>query len=127
MSRVDLVRASLWISFAFNLFAAYIFADPSSAIGAWLDLPADTHPLYRALAAYLIAAFGLSYGWLARQEDPHQPLLAFGAFGKAGVFAVATLLWWNDAASGLVVGLASGDLALALFWFWALLVAQMMR
>lgn len=125
MSRIALIRGSLWISFAFNLLAAYLFAVPDSPLGVLLGLPAPAPALYRALAAYLVALFGVCYGWLAVQEDPHQPLLAVGAVGKAGVFVIAAALWLAGSVGAAIVGLASGDLILALLWGWALLIARM--
>ncbi len=127
VSRLGLIRASLWGSFVFNLVAAYIFAVPGSYAGRLLGLPAATAPIYLALTSYMIAVFGCSYGWLAMQRDPYQPLLCVGAIGKFGVFVIAAGLWLNDAASLALVALASGDLALALLWFWALLVAPLAK
>ncbi len=127
MTRVALVRSSLWASFAFNLIAAYILANPTSSAGVIFGLAAGTDLLYRALVGYLVAVFGLSYAWLAMQSNPHQPLLVLGAVGKAGVFLIATWLWLSDAASAALVGLASGDLALSLFWAWSLIVSRVER
>ncbi len=119
MISTGLLRASLWLSFPFNLMAALIFAFPAALPGRLLGLAADTDPLYRALCAFLVALFGFAYAWLARQPDPRQPMLILGAAGKAGAFSVAMLLWMAGAGSPAVVLLAVGDLVLAAVWILA--------
>lgn len=120
MISTGLLRASLWLSFPFNMVAALIFAFPAALPGRLLGLAAGTDPLYRALCAMFVALFGVTYAWLARQPQPRQPLLALGAVGKASAFTLALLLWMGGAASIALVGLAVGDLALAILWFLAL-------
>jgi hypothetical protein len=112
-----IVRWSLALACAFNLLAAIVFAFPSSEAGRQLGLPADVSPLYAALVALFVALFGGAYGWLARRPAIDRPLLALGAIGKLGAFIVASCLWLAAAVPGVVVVLASGDLAFAGLWF----------
>lgn len=113
-----LVRFTLWLSFPFNLLAAYMIAFPASAPGQLIGLPAVVPPVYTALLSFMVLGFGLAYAWLAMQASIHRPLLAFGAMGKAGVFVILFALWLAGRSSGRVVLLASGDLAFASVWFW---------
>ncbi len=113
-----LLRMSLWISFPINLGAAYVLARPSSWLGRQLDLPPAIDPLYAALSAYLVALFGCIYAWLALQDRPKQPLLAAGAIGKGGFFAVTLGLWLFADASPVLLAAGVGDLLLAVLWLW---------
>ena len=119
-----LVRMSLWISFPLNLGAAYMFAFPSSWPGQMLELPQTVNPIYAGLCALMVALFGFVYAWLALQPNVNQPLLVVGALGKTGVFFLCAGLWLAGAASSLLVGAASIDLMLGLFWLFWLLLGQ---
>ncbi len=116
-----LVRVTLGLSCPFNLLAAGLILLPASAPGAWLGLPPDVPLLYAALAAYLIAAFGLLYAWMASRPWPDRSLLAFASLAKAGVFVLALVLWLGGAAPPACLLGASGDLGLAALWSWWLL------
>lgn len=118
---VSLVRLTLALSCPFNLLAAGLILLPASAPAAWLGLPPDVPLLYAALAAYLVAAFGLLYAWMASRPVPDRPLLAFASLAKAGVFGLALLLWLGGAAPPACLIGAAGDLSLALLWGWWLL------
>ncbi len=115
---------SLWISFPLNLGAAYMFAFPSSWPGQMLKLPPTVDPIYAGLCALMVALFGFVYAWLALQPNVNQPLLVVGALGKACVFFLCAGLWLTGAASSLLVGAASIDLMLGLFWLFWLLLGQ---
>ena len=115
---------SLWISFPLNLGAAYMFAFPSSWPGQMLELPPTVDPIYAGLCALMVALFGFVYAWLALQPNVNQPLLVVGALGKACVFFLCAGLWLTGAASSLLVGAASIDLMLGLFWLFWLLLGQ---
>jgi len=115
---------SLWLALAFNLFAAAVLAFPESAPGQLAALPVDVPVLYRVLAAWLVALFGLAYGWLALQSQLDRSLLAFGAIGKGSVFVLALGMWLSAAVPSQTVVLAAGDLAFAAFWFWFLLQSR---
>lgn len=115
------VRRSLWIACPFNLFAALVFAFPSSAIGQQLGLPHSVNPLYLSLVSLFVGLFGLTYGWLARRPTIDRPLLGLGSIGKFGAFLIALTLWLDDAVPEVVVLVALGDLAFAALWFnWLL-------
>jgi hypothetical protein len=115
------IRWSLRLACPFNLVAAVLFAWPSSGLAQALELPEFVHPLYRWLVGWFVALFGLAYGWLAAQPAIDRPLLALGATGKLGAFALALALWVHGALPGMVVVVASGDLAFAALWFGWLL------
>jgi len=116
-----IVRTSLWISFPFNLGAAYAFAMPSSWLGHRLGLPAQVDLLYTSMLAMLVGLFGFTYAWLALQANFSRPLLCLGAIGKTGAFLLAVVLWYGDAVAPLLLGAATGDLAFAALWFCWLL------
>ncbi len=115
------LRFTLALSCPFNLLAALLILQPDSPPGRWLGLPADVPVLYAALAAYLIAAFGLLYAWMASRPRPDRPLLAFASLAKAGVFFLVLALWLGSFAPPACLLAASGDLGLAAFWGWWLL------
>ena len=115
------VRASLLLSFGLNVAAAYVFAHPSSVVGAQLGLSPAADPLYAGLSAMLVALFGCAYGWLAMQPVIDQPLLWVGVVGKAGFFVLVAALWMRGAANDRLVLAASADMAFAAFWFWWLI------
>jgi hypothetical protein len=118
------VRASLAASFVANVGAAYVFAHPSSVVGALLGLPASIDPVYSGLCATFVALFGCAYGWLAMQPTLDRPLLWMGVVGKAGFFVLVASLWMRAAANDALVLAASGDMAFAAFWFWWLVRAR---
>jgi len=111
------VRATLWLSFPFNLVAAWILVRPSSDLGQLIGVPAQVPSLYSLVVGFLVCEFGVTYAWLALQKHIHRPLLVFCAIGKSGVFAIVLLLWLTADAAGRLVLMASGDLVLALVWF----------
>lgn len=116
-----IVRLSLWLSFQFNLGAAYVFAMPSSWLGRLFGLPADVDLLYACMLALLVALFGFAYAWLALQANLNRPLLCLGAIGKTGVFLLALVLWYAGAVTPALLAAATGDLAFAVLWFYWLL------
>jgi len=119
-----LTRVTLGLSCPFNLVAAALLAAPDSAIGQLLGLPTPVPALYRGLTALLIAAFGLAYGWLALQPRLVRPFVAFGALGKAAVFALALALWLLGETPLGVPALAVGDLVFAVIWLrWLVVTA----
>ena len=74
--------------------------------------------------SYLVALFGLTYGWMASRRQIPASLLALGCLGKFGVFFIIGGLWLTDQASGRGVVLACGDLAFACIWAGWLLSGQ---
>ncbi|MGI9293061.1 MAG: hypothetical protein ACR2PS_03690 [Pseudomonadales bacterium] len=118
MNSQSLIRITLWLTFPFNLFAAYLFAFPSSSLGQLAGLPQEVEPVYAGMCALLIALFGFTYAWLARQPNIDQPILFLGAAGKSCVFILAAVMWLLGSVSGRLAALATGDLVFALLWFW---------
>jgi hypothetical protein len=121
------LRRTLWLSAAFNVFGAALFALPASPLGQQIGLPADVPLLYRTVLTFFILLFGGCYVWLALQPIVHRPLLALAAIGKFGVFWIVLVLWLIDEATlrGLIA--AIGDLVLASCFAWWLLGAQPAR
>lgn len=112
-----LIRSSLWLAFVFNLLAALVFAEPASALGQWVGLPASVSPVYSVMVAFFVALFGCVYAWLARRPTIDRPLLGLGCIGKSGAFLIAAILWLGGEVSGLLLLVAVGDLAFAALWF----------
>lgn len=119
-----LIRATLWISFPFNLLAAYALALPDSMPGRLMGLPSPVPPLYAALTALLVALFGLAYAWMATQPRLDRALLGFAAAGKGSVFVAAVMLWMLHRGAGSTVVVAVGDLLLAALWLRWLLATR---
>jgi hypothetical protein len=118
MNTTRLVRYSLWASVPFNVLAAYMLAFPASALGQLAGLPQSVPAIHAGLLSFIVLLFGGVYAWLASRPEIDRPLLAIGAIGKSGVFAVTLVVWLAGASSGRTVLLASGDLAFASLWAW---------
>jgi hypothetical protein len=124
MNSTKWVRATLWMSFPFNLIAAYMLAVPASALGQFIGFPVSVPLIYSILLSFMVAAFGFVYAWLAMQPQIDRPLLTVSSIGKSGVFVILLVLWLTGNAPGRGVFLASGDLAFATLWFWWLLTSS---
>ncbi len=116
MNFEKIVRSTLWLSVAFNFFAAYSMAFPSSYSGQLLDLPQNVPVLYAALLSAVVAFFGFVYAWLAWQPTFEKHLLFLGASGKLVFFSVAFLAWLLGDTSGNFALLTAGDLILGSLW-----------
>lgn len=116
MTQEKLVRTTLWLSLPFNLVAAYAVGCPSSAIGQLLQLPSNVPVVYAYLLAYLIALFGVLYGFMAQQAEISRSLLLAGVVGKTGVFVILGLLWAGSQAAFPTFLVTWGDLGFAAIW-----------
>ena len=110
------VRGTLWLSFPFNLIAAYGLFLPASFVGQLIGLPTEVPLAYAALLSYMVLVFGFVYAWLATNAVINKPLLFVGCVGKGGVFLITGVLCLLGAAPGAAVLVASGDLAFATIW-----------
>ncbi|MBS0370487.1 MAG: hypothetical protein JSS57_14940 [Proteobacteria bacterium] len=111
-----LIRRSLLLSLVFNLVAACLLIFPGNALAQLAGFTASTSPLHTALAAQMVVALGLAYGWLARRPAIDRPLLGFGALVKGTAFLMFAGQWLFGALSGRFVLFASVDIVLALVW-----------
>ena len=115
------LRMALLASVPFNFLAAFSVAFPDSLTGQLMGLPEAVHPVYGFILAYLIALFGVVYGWLGVQESIYRPLVAFSAMGKAGVFFIMLALAVMGKASVMTAVFTIGDLLFAaIFTAWVL-------
>lgn len=124
MDRDAFMRRALWISVAYNLGGAFLFAFPSSSLGRLAGLPTLVAPIYSTLVAFFVALFAGAYAWLASQSHIDRPLVALSAIGKAGAFSVILVFWLFGQGPGRGVLAATGDLVLAGIFAWWLLGAQ---
>ena len=124
MAHDALIRRVLWVSAAYNLGGAIVFAFPSSPVGRLGGLASETPVLYRALVALFVALFAGAYAWLARQPRIDRPMVALAAIGKAGAFATFVLCWMLGEFAGAGVIAGCGDLILAAFFGWWLIASS---
>jgi hypothetical protein len=117
MDRDRVVRRALRASVVFNLGGALLFLFPES-IGQLAGLPTPVPRVYSAALAMLVALFGVTYAWLARQPHIDRPLVTFFTFGKAGFFAVVFVCWLFGEAPAPALLAAVGDLAFAAIFAW---------
>ena len=114
------MRRALGVTAVANAGAALLFAFPES-VGRLAGLPAPVPRLYSAFLAVLVALFGATYAWLARQPVIDRPLVAFCALGKIAFVAVVLACWLLGDVSALSALAASADLAFAAVFGWWLL------
>jgi hypothetical protein len=121
MDRDHVMRRALRATCALNLGASLLFLFPDS-LGRLAGFPGPASALHSVFLAFLVALFGATYGWLARQPRIDRPLVAFCAIGKTGFFTVAFACWLLGALPGRGAFTASGDLVFAgifAWWLWA--------
>ena len=119
MTPTEVVRRALWATVPANFAVAALMLAPTSAPGAFLQLPGPApHAVYRVLLALFLALFGGAYVWLATQPRIDRAFVAFAAIGKTMAFASIAALWLAGQASGRLTALMSGDLAIALVFAW---------
>lgn len=111
------MRRALWTSVVFNLAGALGFAFPET-FGRLAGLPSPVPHVYSATLAFLVALFGLTYGWLARQPRIDRPLVVFCTIGKAGFFTIVLACWLLGDLPASALRAAVGDLALAGIFAW---------
>ena len=120
MDRDHIMRRALRATCVLNFGGALLFLFPDS-LGRLAGLPGPASPLHAVFLAFLVALFGATYGWLARQPRIDRPLVAFCALGKAGFFAIAVACWLLGALPGRGAFTASGDLLFAGIFTWWLM------
>jgi hypothetical protein len=120
MERDQIMRRALRATCALNFGGALLFLFPDS-LGRLAGLPGPASPFHSVFLAFLVALFGATYGWLARQPRIDRPLVGFCALGKAGFFSVAFACWLLGELPGRGALTASGDLLFAGIFAWWLL------
>ena len=117
-----LMRLALWASVPANFAVALLFLCPDSALAQLAGLPQPPpHPLYGAMLALMVAAFGAAYAWLARQDVISRAFVLFATSGKSLAFAISLALWLTEQLSGRFALLMTGDLIFAaVFIGWLL-------
>lgn len=123
MKGLALLRGTLWVTAAFNLFAAALLANPQ--LGERLvGLPPPASNFHAWMLAAFVGVFGFVYSWMARAPQISRPLLAVACFGKFAAFAVTTicLLRQEIPLSAAAPGFA--DFAFAVVFLRALVSGQ---
>ena len=111
------MRRALWTSVVFNLAGALGFAFPGT-FGRLAGFPSPVPHVYSATLAFLVALFGLTYGWLARQPRIDRPLVVFCTLGKAGFFTIVVACWLLGELPASALRAAGGDLVFAAIFAW---------
>ena len=117
MEHDRLMRRTLNVTAVANLGAALMFAFPDS-LGSLAGLPAPVPALYNVTLAALVALFGVTYGWLARQPVIDRPLVVFSAAGKTAFVLVVFFCWLAGQVPFLTLLAAGGDLVFAAIFVW---------
>jgi len=121
----SIIRITLRLSFVFNLIAAYLVAVPGSMLAQFAGFTLSSSAMHTGLAALMVAALGLAYGWMAQQPVINRPMLAFGGLVKASAFTLFVAQWFFDAVTGRFVLFAVVDIVLAIIWLsWLLKTRQ---
>ena len=120
MQRDRFMRRTLNVTAIANLGAALMFAFPES-LGGLAGLPTPVPTVYSATLAVLVALFGATYAWLARQPVIDRPLVVFSALGKTSFVIVVLLCWLSGQVPFITLLTASGDLVFAGIFAWWLL------
>jgi hypothetical protein len=114
------IRRVLRATAVMNFGGALLFAFPAS-LGSLAGLPGPVPHVYSAFVAFLVALYGATYAWLARQPRIDRPLVAFSALGKAGFFSVVLVCALLGEVPARAVAGASADLVFAAIFVWWLL------
>jgi hypothetical protein len=117
VNRDLVIRRALRASAVFNFGGALLFAFPES-LGSHAGFPVPVSHFYTTFVAFLVALFGATYAWLARQPHIDRPLVAFSALGKTGFFVVVVSYWLLGDVPGRGVLGAIGDLGFAALFTW---------
>ena len=104
------------IAAVFNWVVAVSLVAPGGLTWKILDMPEPEQKLFVHLAAWLIAAFGLAYWWIARNPVDKRPLIELAVVGKLGVFALAVGHLVFGTLPLMVFGLSIGDLVFAVLF-----------
>jgi hypothetical protein len=109
-------RTMFTIAAFFNWVVAASLAAPGDFTWKLLGMAMPEQKLFVHLAAWLIAAFGLAYWWVARDPSDNRPLIQLSVIGKLGVFALAVAHLVFGSLPLMVFGLSIGDLVFAVLF-----------
>jgi hypothetical protein len=110
------VRVSLGVTCAFNLAAAVLLVMTDNPLSRIAGITASDSTIHTALAALMVAAFGLAYGWMARAQTIDRPMIAFGALVKLGAFSLFAALATVGMVPASFALFAFPDLVFAMLW-----------
>lgn len=111
------VRVSLGATFIFNLAAAALLVWDDSPLSRLAGITPSHSVIHTALAAMMVAALGLAYGWLALRPRIDRVLLTFGGLIKGTAFVSFALLAVLGAVPVAFALFATPDILFALLWF----------
>jgi hypothetical protein len=123
MSSAAATRVALWASVVLNLFGAVLFLKPAMGYTS-ASLPLNPPAFYAAQLGMVILVFAVAYAWLATRRQFDRPLLAMGAAGKIGFFAVSLAFWWVGDLRFEQAAQATPDLVLGSIFAWHLFTTR---
>jgi hypothetical protein len=112
------MTATAWRAF-FAVAAAFNFAVgipllliPATMLGL-LNLPMPEDLLFHQVSGLLVACFGVSYAFAARDPERNRDIVWTGVIGKASVVALLGQGWLQGSVPFSLFALSMGDLAFA--------------
>lgn len=112
------LRAALWLSAGLNALGAVIFGQVAVS-GMSPFVPVALPRFAAAQLAWVIAVFGVAYGWQAAVSPINRPLVALGGMGKLGFFVLLAVYWAAGEVPAAMAMNAVPDLLLgAVFMSW---------
>lgn len=113
------LRISLWLTVALNAFGTVIFGQLAVG-GTSAFLPVAMPRFAAGQIAWVIALFGVVYGWQAMAPRINRGLIAMGGIGKLGFFLLTCAYWLAGDLPGQMAANAAPDLLFGvLFLTWA--------
>lgn len=109
------LRVALWLTVALNAFGAVIFGQVAVG-GASAFLPVAMPRFAAGQIAWVIALFGLVYGWQAIAPRINCGLIAVGGLGKVGFFLLTVAYWLAGDLPGQMAANATPDLLFGLLF-----------
>lgn len=113
------IRLALWLTVALNGLGTVIFGQVAVG-GSSAFLPVAMPRFAAGHLAWVIALFGVVYGWQAMEPQINRGLIAIGGLGKVGFFLLTLAYWLVGDVPGQMAANATPDLLFGLlFLLWA--------